>query len=181
MKIVVISSLIVSFFLFNNVNKDLRSTNKSAPTHKIGERFGGGVIFYIDATGEHGLIAATADQKKSKWYNGSYVETTATGVAVGTGQANTTAIVAAQGPGDYAANVCDQLELNGFSDWFLPSKAELSLLRTQKTKVGGFANPFYWSSTEESSHYAWAQNFNNGRQDYGNKNSTPSIRAIRAF
>lgn len=181
MKIFLISSLIGTFFFVNNDKNILKLTSPQSGAHKIGERFGGGVIFYVDSTGQHGLIAATADQKKAKWYNGNYVVTNATGVAVGTGQANTKAIVAAHGAGDYAASVCDKLELNGFDDWFLPSKAELSLLRTSKTAVGGFANPFYWSSTEYSSHYAWAQNFNNGRQDYGNKNSTPSIRAVRAF
>ena len=171
----------VAFFFVNDDKGALKLSGTQTEKHKIGERFGGGVVFYVDNTGEHGLIAATADQKKATWYNGNYIVANATGAAVGTGQANTTAIVTAQGAGNYAASVCDQLELNGFSDWFLPSKAELSLLRTQKTAVGGFANPFYWSSTEYNSHYAWAQNFNNGRQDYGNKNSTPSIRAIRAF
>lgn len=154
---------------------------KCSETRTIGERFGGGIVFYIDSTGQHGLIASTADQKKSKWYNGVFIETKASGVAVGTGQANTTAIVNAQGTGNYAASVCDQLELNGFSDWFLPSKGELALLRTKKAIVGGFSNPFYWSSSEHGSHFAWAQNFNTGLQDYGNKNSAPAIRAIRAF
>lgn len=181
MKIFFISSLIAAFFFVHNDKSIPELRSPQAASHKIGERFGGGVVFYVDSTGQHGLIAATADQKKAKWYNGNYIETKATGAAVGTGQANTSAIIASQGAGEYAASVCDQLELNGFSDWFLPSKAELSLLRTHKTAVGGFANPFYWSSTEHSSHYAWAQNFNNGRQDYGNKNSTPSIRAVRAF
>lgn len=180
MKIYLILTVIV-LSAFGDRNTNIPVKTSQATIHKIGERYGGGVVFYVDSTGNHGLIAATADQKKVKWYNGNYVVTNATGAAVGTGQANTRTIVSAQGAGSYAASVCDQLELNGYSDWFLPSKEELNLLRSQKTAVGGFANPFYWSSTEYSSHYAWAQNFNNGRQDYGNKNSTPSIRAVRAF
>jgi hypothetical protein len=181
MKIFLISSLMVGSFFTINFKKNFRFLPPQAESHKIGEHFGGGVVFYVDKTGEHGLIAATTDQKKAKWYNGNYIVTNAKGDAVGTGQANTTAIVTSQGVGTYAASECDQLELNGFSDWFLPSKGELNLLRIQKAAVGGLDNPFYWTSTEYSSHYAWAQNFSNGRQDYGNKNSTPSIRAIRAF
>ena len=100
---------------------------------------------------------------------------------MGTGKKNTEAIVKAQGTGDYAAKVCDALVLNGFDYWFLPSKDELNLLREKKKIVGGFTGTFYWCSTEYNSHYAWAQNFNNGLQNYGNKNSAPSIRAIRAF
>jgi len=166
---------------FPSIIAKLESLNQDEGSHQIGERFGGGVIFYIDSTGQHGLIAAKSDQKKATWYNGDYLVTNAIGTALGTGKENTATIIAAQGIGNYAANICDQLELNGFSDWFLPSKDELNLLRTNKTAVGGFANPFYWCSTEYSSHYAWAQNFNNGFQNYGNKNSSPSIRAIRAF
>lgn len=148
---------------------------------QIGEKFGGGIVFYVDATGEHGLVAAPSDQKKLKWYNGNFVETKASGSAVGTGQANTFAIVKAQGNGEYAASACVQLDIGGFDDWYLPSKEELNLLRVQRHIVGGLTGTYYWSSTEHSSHYAWGQNFNNGFQDYGNKNSAPSIRAIRSF
>ena len=31
-------------------------------THFIGESYGGGIVFWVDATGQHGLIAATSDQ-----------------------------------------------------------------------------------------------------------------------
>ena len=39
----------------------------AAQDHTIGEKFGGGIIFYIDSTGQHGLIAAMADQKWANW------------------------------------------------------------------------------------------------------------------
>ena len=32
-------------------------------THFIGESYGGGIVFWVDATGQHGLIAATSDPK----------------------------------------------------------------------------------------------------------------------
>ena len=35
--------------------------------HQIGEKFGGGIIFHIDETGEHGLIAAPSDQGSFAW------------------------------------------------------------------------------------------------------------------
>jgi len=181
MKIFLISNLIIVFFFFQKENRNLSITSPQATTHKVGEHFGGGIVFYVDATGQHGLIAAPSDQKKFKWYNGSFIVTNATGTAIGTGQANTKTIIAAQGPGTYAASECDKLELNGFDDWFLPSKDELNLMRSKKMMIGGFESPGYWSSTEYSSLYAWGQNFNNGFQNYGNKNSLPSVRAIRAF
>ncbi len=155
----------------------------SAPiTYAVGQSEGGGVIFYVDDSGEHGLIAAPGDQASNvDWFNGSYVVTGAIGTGIGTGQANTVAIVGAQGAGTYAASLCDQLELNGFSDWFLPSKDELDALFLQKAQVGGFTEGFYWSSTEHGEGSAWEQLFNTGVQYYANKNFPIHVRAIRAF
>jgi len=33
--------------------------------HTIGEKFGGGIVFWVDETGEHGLIAETIDQSQN--------------------------------------------------------------------------------------------------------------------
>jgi hypothetical protein len=69
-----------------------------------------------------------------------------------------------------------------YGDWYLPSKVELNLLYNQKTVVGGFANFFYWSSTETDSNYAWSQDFLNGLQFSPNKFFTSiRVRAVRAF
>src|ERR1035437_553289 len=44
----------------------LRLVAESQPQtkHKIGESFGGGIIFLVTAHGKHGLIAETQDQSK---------------------------------------------------------------------------------------------------------------------
>ncbi|MFH1766464.1 MAG: DUF1566 domain-containing protein, partial [Gemmatimonadota bacterium] len=126
--------------------------------------------------------AAAGDQGSSvHWFNGSYVVTGATGTEIGTGQANTAAIISAQGAGNFAASLCDQLVLNGFSDWFLPSKDELNALYLQETQLGGFIDGFYWTSTEHGEGSAWEQVFNTGTQYYANKNFPIQVRAIRAF
>src|SRR6478609_7519345 len=47
---------------------------EAATVHHIGDAFGGGVIFYLDATGKHGLIAAKRDQGTGvRWYNNGYM------------------------------------------------------------------------------------------------------------
>jgi hypothetical protein len=149
----------------------------------IGLAYGGGIVFYLDGTGQHGLISATSDQGTGvQWYNGSYISTGASGTAVGTGQANTTAIVTTQGAGTYAASTCDQLVLNGFSDWYLPSKDELQELYLQKTIVGGFTSNYYWSSSEIAGTYAWSQRFSDGFQyNLGAKWIPDYVRPIRSF
>ncbi len=149
----------------------------------IGQHHGGGVIFYIDSTGQHGLIADTGDLATAvTWYNGSFISTGATGTLIGTGKSNTRKILVAQGkPGSYAALKCSKSKRSGFTDWFLPSRDELNAMYLQKDLIGGFALNFYWSSSEGDGYSAWGRYFTNGYETSYFKNSTYYVRAIRAF
>ncbi len=150
-------------------------------TFVIGQSYGGGIIFYLDGTGQHGLIAATSDQSSgAQW--GCYGTTIGgTSTAIGTGQANTTAIVNGCNQAGIAARICNDLVLNGYSDWFLPSKDELNQMFVQKAAIGGFAEDYYWSSSEYSVDYAWTQLFVDGFQLYNFKLFANCVRAVRAF
>ena len=64
--------------------------------------------------------------------------------------------------------------------WRLPTKDELSMLYENKEEIGGFANYFYWSSTEDAHNNAWSQVFNDGNQFYASKTNTLYVRAVRA-
>lgn len=153
----------------------------------IGDSYQGGIIFWLDASGQHGLIAATADQSTGlQWYNGSYTTTGATLDAVYAGMSNTNKIIANQGAGSYATQFCADYSVTVnneyYDDWYLPSKYELNLLYSQKTAVGAFVSWVYCSSSEYSNNYAWAQLFDNGFQYYyGDKSGTYGVRAVRAF
>ena len=151
----------------------------------IGQSYQGGIIAYIDSTGQHGLIVATADQSEGiQWYNGSYIVTGATGTAIGTGLTNTNAIIAAQGSGSYAASIARDYNGGGYTDWFLPSKDELNQLYENKNAIGGFGDDYYifWSSTEYGSANAWFMYFDNGFFSYDfDKSFIFFVRAFRAF
>lgn len=159
------------------------------PVHTIGESYGGGIVFYVYDGGQHGLIAATADQSTSiRWYGGSYTNTCARADGIGAGLKNTSIIIANQGPVDgatFAARICNEYSVTvgsvTYGDWYLPSKYELNLLYLQRTVVGGFANDYYWSSTEYDSSIAWSQSFGSGAQDYYIKGGPTNVRAVRAF
>ena len=142
----------------------------------------GGKVFYVTDAGLHGLEAAPADQSSgAAWGCYGNAISGADGTAVGTGAANTTAIVTDCAEAGTAAKIADAYALNGYTDWYLPSKDELNLLYQQKTVVGGFANGSYWSSSQDGSSFAWLQYFSDGYQDYYDKYLTLPVRAVRAF
>jgi hypothetical protein len=158
----------------------------------IGQAYGGGIIFYIDGTGQHGLIVSPEDLSTGiTWDNPGQTNTpitNASGLAIGTGQANTNTIISAQGNGSYAAILCKNFYAGGgFTDWYLPSLYELNQLYLKRSLVG-MVPPinqyiFYWSSSEVSQQSAWSVNFGepgpNQNSDF--KGNSSSVRAIRKF
>ena len=165
-------------------------TAGSGSSHYIGESYGGGIVFYVYDGGQHGLIAATADQSTSiRWWGGSYTNTRAKADGVGAGLKNTAIIIANQGTvdgGAFAATVCNEYSVTvggtTYGDWYLPSKHELNLLYLQKTVVGGFSPVNYWSSSDFDNMNACIHNFGTGIQSYYYKNyGLLYVRAIRSF
>jgi hypothetical protein len=192
-----ISSPATGLVIYNtNINalQYFNGTSWCSTVHYIGENYGGGIVFYLYDNGEHGLIAATADQSTStmRWYGGSYTNTCARGDGIGAGLKNTAIIIANQGPVDgatFAARVCNEYSVTvgstTYGDWYLPSKFELNLMYSQLAVIGGFttSSAYYWTSTEFDVNSAWIQSFINGTQGPDNKNQLTFkyVRAMRTF
>jgi hypothetical protein len=158
----------------------------------IGQTYQGGIIFYLDASGCHGLISAPIDQSTGiQWWNGVYTDTYASGSGLFDGDGNCYRINRSQGNcgNCNAAGLCLNLTLGGYSDWYLPSKYELNLMYRNIGQgnalglgnVGGFANNGYWSSTECDNLNAWAQGFSSGTQYVNDKTVNRYVRSFRAF
>jgi len=151
----------------------------------------GGLVFHDKGSYSNDwryLEATLSDQGIDISFDGSDATLGATGTIIGTGKSNTTTIVAAVGAGTYAAQLCNDLTIGGYSDWFLPSKDELNEiyneLHDQTPPLGGFTDDDYWTSSEHpdaSLDYAWRQDFTDGVQNGTLKPMPKYVRAIRAF
>jgi hypothetical protein len=156
-------------------------------TYAIGDTHQGGIIFYLDASGKHGLIAAPSDQSTSAaWWNGSFSDTRAYGSGLFEGKYNTRMINQIQSGTTSAAAICANY---GDGKWYLPSIEELNLMYMNIGQgnalglgnIGSFSPAYYWSSTENDYYNAWIQFFTNGYKGFLFKINSVNVRAVRAF
>jgi para-nitrobenzyl esterase len=179
----------------------------SNPQHQVGDMVEGGIVFYIDSTGQHGLVAAMENLTEGatdpwgwglngyEW--GCYGESVdaADGISIGTGYQNTMDIVnqgcATENGAINAAQAALDAEINGYNDWYLPSKDELLEMYNTignggpEGNIGGFIEDGWpcWSSSKYINDYAyaWFVDFGNGNAGLNYKDSTLRVRIIRAF
>ena len=159
----------------------------------IGDFHEGGVIFYLDSSGEHGLVCAVSDQSEgAEWGCPLIAVSGAEGTAIGTGAQNTIDIEAGCATIGTAADICANLTLNGHSDWFLPSIDELNEMYLNKAAINAKAaanggsdfddTSRYWSSTQYgASTLANFCFFGNGLIFTQTKERAYPVRAARAF
>ncbi|MFH1561837.1 MAG: DUF1566 domain-containing protein [Nitrospirota bacterium] len=165
----------------------------------IGELYGGGVVFYVDHTGNHGLICSMIDLSTAQiWSNINSALIGSAAQSDWNGQGNTNAIIGQSGHSSSAAKLCDDYTnvdygTGVYSDWYLLSSGELNDLwnnikAVQKAlDIDGNAattaiiKDCYWSSSEYSFNYAWGFYFYYGYPANFSKGSRHYVRAVRAF
>jgi len=167
------------------------------PPPTLGKSYQGGIIFYMlksgdlgyDATTPHGLIAANVDQLTDqvvdpKW-NDYYSEIPGVYDGIGTGSANTTAIINAVGSStDYAAGLARAYRGGGYADWYVPSIKELNQLYLNRSYFTGsakFTDDIYWSSSQFAGWAAETRNLVGGGEGARSRGERHKLRAIRSF
>lgn len=182
------------------IDGNVISTNISITSYSVGDFAQGGVVFWVDETGQHGLVASIENQSAGvKWRGGATNYTVmARGNGIYAGKINTSIIIGAHAAKDdvdvHAAFLCNSYNGNDFGDWYLPSIRELELLYENQAIVNSVSvanggeeiiNSPYWSSTEGTatpSLHAQLINFYDGQLWELNKShSDYRVRAIRAF
>ncbi len=165
---------------------------KTLPKIEIGSYHAGGIVFYIDETGEHGLVMAPIEGFESLTDEYDYIvaeptqwgpmglDVPGTSKELGSGRSNTDLILAATPGIETAASVCRDLNLNGYNDWFLPSLFDLDLI-CDCPSIDMNERGCFWSSTQDYSFHAWVLNFDYRLFDNDHKDSEIEVLPIRSF
>ena len=156
----------------------------------IGDTYQGGIIFYLDQTGCHGLVSAPNDIGTALWWDGIPADTKAHGSGLFEGKYNSMLIEWNQGGTTSASAICSALILGGYDDWYLPSIHELNLMYLNIGQgdvlglgnIGGFNNSFaYWSSTEINANDALRFVFATGVTQGAYKPNPYYVHPVRSF
>ena len=158
-------------------------------TAEIGDIIQGGMLFYIDETGQHGLVVAMEDLGKYEWGCKGVVAIS----ELGDGIQNTLNIINQEcetEDGDItAAQATYDAIINNYDDWYLPNHSELHMIYSNVGvgspggNISGALYTRYWSSKEKDEGRAYV--FNMG--DYNNisyhftKSSKYRVIPIRSF
>jgi hypothetical protein len=153
----------------------------------IGQDLGYGYCAYVDASGGGFIVSYDIPFTDSWGCSGTYI---ATESAIGTGSANTDAILVVCPFRPIAAYVAISYNGGGYNDWYLPSSGEWGQILSVAAQVGLDGHPInnYYSSTQQSNSYANTAFFNSdqGNMSTARKNPLLSdninfLRAIRTF
>jgi hypothetical protein len=168
------------------VGNTISATGGSSNDFYLGQDTLGGIVFYIyigSDGNQHGLIV-NKNESTAQWQSSG----TTTNATRSWDGAYNTGLMTSSPAADYVNGLTD----GGFTDWYLPSIDELSILwhnrfhANNALNAGGFTllsnKADYWSSTENLATNAFYFNFYLGTASGGrDKTSTCSVRAVRAF
>jgi len=144
----------------------IRQLLKAISKPNLGDFYQGGIVAWIFQPGEmgyipgetHGIIASPKDLPiLGLWGCKGTSIVGAEENAIGSGKQNTTEIINACSDKNSGAELCTNLQISGYDDWFLPSKQELSALG--KIMKGLTLPALYWSSTQINENTAEAIQF----------------------
>ena len=154
----------------------------------------GGIIFYHKTDtldGWNFLECAPLDIGTSKVFATSNQLTMIPNLeyGLGKGDENTAVILSAIGNGNNAAKACQTYTVNGFSDWYLPTRDELIKLYQNLLPLnqGGLSGNTYWSSNQDPvyAQNAWVQTMQqvpSGTGTYTQQKTTLNrVRPVRCF
>ena len=177
----------IGLFSFTSISQNKKVT--------VGDFAYGGIVFYVDESGEHGLVCSKVDVGENvKWVERKVIRKNN---RLSNNMTTNKSLFGSKNKVKqdfFASQLCENFEVTEegkkYNDWYLPTKEELNLMYLQKEKINetslanqgkAFGKTYYWASTEEDFTRAWTQYFYNGKQIDTYKKYKHNVRAIRAF
>lgn len=174
--------------------------SECAYTFEVGDvGFSGGYVIHVTDGGRHGIETSPEYISQVEWGCHGVNVPDATAMAIGTGQANTDAALDANCKsyygGETAFPIVNDFEVNGFSDWYIPSQRELYKIFDV---IGVLPMPdgttlhheLFWSSSEVGDlgwkdkikyRYSYSRNLVTGEKVYADKGLRLSVLPVRTF
>jgi len=153
----------------------------------LGMEAEGGIVFYIDETSVHGLVAAMEDLGPLEWGCTDLSILGADDQSIGAGLQNSFETGTQCTDTPIASSEALAYESEDYTDWYLPSFDELQEMYYtigQGSSIGNkgnFSNSWYWTSSQANTEIAWSFSFNNGTTFNFYKSSAFMIRPVRSF
>ena len=149
----------------------------------VGMQAQGGIVFYVDESGQHGLVVALENIGHQPF--GCYISENES--YLGSGNENTIGI--SLECENSVANLCLDYQHDGYDDWYLPSSDELYQLFWSIGCPNNLANfedtgqDWYWTSTYWPANSAGISilNLGTGNIDWLYSSSNGYVRPIRSF
>jgi hypothetical protein len=115
-----------------------------SPELYIGKYHQGGIIFCLDSTKQHGLIAHFQFIFSTQYWSPSNCQVVGTSINCGSGKQNTDSIISQCTDTMNLAIACSNFIFDGYTDWYLPSLGELELMNKNLNGTGVFADYYYY-------------------------------------
>jgi|GEM_PF-793294 len=144
---------------------DVSFTTWVQAPYTLGQMLSYGRVGYVAPDGSGFIVSPEIPSQNGWGCNG--VNVTGTSTALGTGQANTAAILACSAGTTTAASVASSYTGGGFNDWYLPSSGDWAQIASNYYWYGLNGNKMYYTSSQYGTNYNYATAyFNTGSQAY---------------
>lgn len=167
--------------------KEYKFSNSTILKLLIGEEYKGGIIVFIERSGDKGIIVSKTDLSGGEM-NGEFewgVKGALIGANSANGKENTDKIIAAYSDSKYsiAAFLQNGVNISGYKDWYIPSKEEFSYIENNKELVPNLnLDEKYWTSSEKDKDNAHFGHFSGTMMGTGSrKDWFRPVRLVRSF
>lgn len=144
----------------------------------------GGIVFYVYNNGANGMEVSPSNigpERGAEWGCMGIEIDGADGVLIGDGKQNTIDILNGCEQAETAAKLVTGYRLNGYTDWFLPSKDEWTAIYSVIDSIGDTSIGIYWTSSETHEYGAYDFFIHNGTFGFEDKYGNYGVRAVREF